>query len=161
MLTYKTAILPIIEYANITHTLLTKSISRKLQRLQNRALNIIYYSHYLPVQERQAMEELHMLAKIEPVRQRADRQLICLMFRRSHDACRYPQITGSENSNTRASRKIRFEVPKPKTERFKQFPHYRGAKLWDSLEASTQQILSYESFKRSIPKVPNFNLYPV
>lgn len=162
LLVYKTAILPIVEYANLTHSLLTKKLNNKLQRLQNRALSIIYFNYYQPLQERETMEELHQIAKLAPIKQRAEKQLLCLMFRWSFNETKYPQIMGiNENRITRASRKIRFDVPRPKTERYKQFPHYRGAQIWEALTYSTQVAPTYEAFKRPITKAPNFEAYPV
>lgn len=59
LLIYKTSVLPILEYANITHSLLMKAIKMKCQRLQNRALRIIYSNIMADT-----LEELHIRARI-------------------------------------------------------------------------------------------------
>lgn len=75
---YKGAILPIIEYGNITNSLISKTHYKKLQRLQNRALSIIF-SNVCNL----SLEDKHIKAKLPTVVQKADRQLLCLMYRRS------------------------------------------------------------------------------
>lgn len=124
LLTYKTAILPIKEYANITHSLLTKSLNKKLQRLQNRALKLVYNSTFPHEQGTPQTEELRIKAKIAPIKQRAEKQLLCLMYKRSRNPSTYPQLSNEESDvNTRSSRKIRFAIPRPSCKRFKHFPH--------------------------------------
>lgn len=82
---------------------------KKLQRLQNRALRIIY-------DHRDNLEELHCRANIAALRQRADKQLLNLMYRRSLNP-KYPQVMNLSSTTTRASAKIRFDTPRPKVER--------------------------------------------
>lgn len=65
---YKTSILPLLEYANIINPLIPNHLLIKKQRLQNRALRIIY-SH-LP---NMSKEELHQKAKLATLKQRADK----------------------------------------------------------------------------------------
>lgn len=151
---YKTAILPLMEYGNIVNSLIPLNQRRKLQRIQNRDLKIIYTN--LPTT---TTEDLHIRAKIAPIAQRSDRQLLCLMYRRAQLPDKYPQI--QTNVTTRANERIRFATPRPKTEKYKKYPMYRGSQLWDTLSPETQKLTSYELFKYSIPKTPNFQEYPV
>lgn len=81
------------------------------------------------------------------------------MYKRSLDPDEYTQIDNS--GITRANEKIRFYLPKPSIERFKYFPHYYGAKLWDQLHVNVQKSVTYLSFKNQLPKEPLFELYPV
>lgn len=151
---YKTAILPLLEYGNITNTLMNKAQYKKLQSLQNRALNIIYSND-----RTLSLEEKHSKAKILTIAQRADKQLLCLMFRRSRVPDEYPQV--DTLVNTRGNVKIRFDIPRPRSERFKSFPLYRGACLWDELPASTQKANTYEMFKSCLSRAADFQRYPV
>lgn len=74
LLVYKSMILSLFEYANISFTLVPLVLRKKLERLQNRALRIIYFFDVsLPV------AELRVKAKLIPLAQRADTQLLCLM----------------------------------------------------------------------------------
>lgn len=151
---YKSAILPIIEYGNITNSLINKTQYKKIQRLQNRALNIIYNNdHSL------SLEDKHIKAKLPTVAQRADRQLLCLMYRRSWQPDIYPQISSA--INTRGNSKIHFNIPRPTIERFKNFPLYKGAQLWDALPASTQKAVTYDMFKACLSRTIDFERYPI
>lgn len=142
-----------MDYANTTNTLLTKSYKKKMQRLKNRALNIIYDC-------RGDLEELHCLAKLTSLWQRRDKQLLNLMYRCSLNQETYQQLL-YPFAATRASPKIRFDIPKPNLERFKSFPLYSGAQLWDQLSADTQRAPNPLYFKSRIPKTPDFAAYPV
>lgn len=151
---YKTTILPIMEYANFTYTVVPNHLSKKLQRLQNRAVKIIYKCH-----DNQALPKLHTQAKLTSIDQRASKQLTCLMYKRSHNPTEFPQIQQTHAS--RSAEKIKFDLLKPNNEKFKKFPLYAGAKLWDTLELSTQCAPEYHLFKAKLPKTPNFTSYPV
>lgn len=70
------------------------------------------------------------------------------MFRRSGDHVKYPLVTPSRV--TRANKKLKFYIPKPNNEKFKSFPLYQGAYLWDHLSADTQRCDSYLAFKKRI-----------
>lgn len=156
LLIYKTAVLPLLEYANVTQPLLTKTLQKKLQRLQNRALRIIYHYH-LPAD---TLEQLHLNARLMPVRQRADRHTLCLIYRRSRLPDQYPhKIIG--NAATRSASKVRFDLPRPKLEKYKTFSMYQGVQLWDELTAVVQHSVTYDYFNLCIPKPANFLPYPV
>lgn len=154
LMIYKATILPIMEYSNILSSLIPKNLARKKQSLQNRALKIIF-SHEL----QSSKEDLHLKAKLTSISQRADKQLLCSMFKRSHQPEKYAQI--DRGGITRQSDKVKFDLPRPRIERFKAFPHYRGANLWDSLSCAHQHALSLLSFKNQLGKQPNFEQYPV
>lgn len=53
----------------------------------------------------------------------------------------------------RAHERIRFKIPKPSSERFKNFPWYYGSVLWDKLDPETQKIDAYPSFKSRIKQL--------
>lgn len=77
MTIYRLTTLPIMEYANIIYTLYTVTQNRKLQRLKNRALNIVYY----PNRENLSVTEMHQQIPLESIA--GDRQLLGLMYRHS------------------------------------------------------------------------------
>lgn len=83
---YKTTILPIVEYANCFYSLIPKSITNKFQRLQNHAVRVIYYRS-----EVERKEDMLIMAKLPSVKQRAEKQLLCLMYRMSRLPNIYPQ----------------------------------------------------------------------
>lgn len=143
LLVYKTMILPLFEYSNLVYSLVPVALRKKLQRLQNRSLRIIFFrdSHL-------ATSQLHDKAKLVPLSQRADTQLLCLMFRRSFDNNKFPLLPPTVE--TRSMHKIKFQIPRPKKERFRHFPVYRGSQLWDNLPADVQQADSYQGFKSKV-----------
>lgn len=151
---YKGTILPLLDYANVTYSLIASHLKKKLQRLQNRAMRIIY--QHLPNTD---MTTLHTMAKAGTLAQRASRQLLCLMFRRAHHSDLFPIVDTS--GVTRSSNKIKFVLPRPKYERFKSYPLYFGTTLWDKLDANVQKSLDYEIFKIRIPKKPDLVNYPI
>lgn len=61
LMLYKIAILPLMEYGNIVKSLMPLTQYKKLQRLQNQALRIIYAN--APVA---STEDLHVLANLAP-----------------------------------------------------------------------------------------------
>lgn len=154
MLIYKTLILPLFEYANLTHTLLPLKYRNKMQRLQNRALRIIFYH-----ESNADISDLHKRAGLLTLTLRADFQLLNLMYRRSFDHEKYPKIDLIRD--TRASGKIKFHLPRPRTEKFKKFPLFRGAHLWDELPIETQKCDSYIAYKRRVKEfLENKGNYP-
>lgn len=156
---YKTTIISVIDYANILHPLITTTQCRKLQSLQNRALRIIFSA-----ESNMSKEEMHILAKLTSIRQRADKQIMCLMFKRSLQLDIYPQIESDLQGSirqTRGSEKLRFYVPRPTIEKYKRFPHYYGTQLWDTLSTDVQHSESYLRFKNRMITAPYFERYPV
>lgn len=151
---YKGTILPLLEYANVTHSLMTQAHRAKLQRLQNRALRIVF--RHLPGSD---LTSLHIQANLGTLAQRTHRQLMCLMYRRAHQSELFP--TEVVQSVTRTSSKIKFIFPRPTCERFKEFPLYQGAGLWDKLDVAIQKTHDYEIFKMRIPKKPDLVNFPV
>lgn len=108
-------------------TLLMITPSLRLLRLckQNRALKLIFKltdpTDMFPSRK----------SELATLKQQADKQLTCLMFRRSWNLAEYPKLDLSEG--TRDSLKIEFYIPRPKYERFKQSPHCQGSVLWNKL----------------------------
>lgn len=147
LLIYKGTILPQMEYANILSPLYLQKDRNKFQRLQHRALRIIF-----PHSSHLNYEELHVLSRLSTLEARADCQIKCLMYRRAHFSSDFP--TQSYTRHTRANEKIKFILPRPKLERFKKFPHYYGSLLWSDLNANTQKTPSYLHFKSLIKPRP-------
>lgn len=151
---YKTNILPILEYANVLHPLISKQLLNKKQRIQNRALRIIFKQ-----QQTLSKTELHIKAKLAPLHQRADKQILCNYYKRSLKLNKYHQ--SANTGITRLNQKIRFDLPMPTVERYKHFTAYYGMKLWDRLSKETQLADSYLSFKNRIGNEPDFDRYPI
>lgn len=114
---YKTTILPLLEYSNVIFPLIPMAKRRKLQRLQNRGLKIIFHRNL-----HRDLEDLHIGARLTSGEQRASWQLTCLCIgvwkmEMTIPLCRMMCIIRSNN-------KIRFLLQKPNFEKFKTFPLY-------------------------------------
>lgn len=143
-----------LEYANVTHSLVSVKLRRKIQRLQNRALRIIY-RNTLDLD----LSALHVRANIGTLAQRTARQVLCLMYRRAHLSDSYP--LEEPKGRTRSNNKMKFQIPRPKYERIKSYPLYHGSTLWDKLDEMTQKSQDYDIFKMRIPKKPDLSNYPI
>lgn len=143
LLLYKSMILPLFEYSNLSYSLVPAVLRKKMQRLQNRSLRIIFFRD-----NDLSIAELHTKAKLVPLAERSDTQLLCLMYRRSFDDIKYPHLPSVVDTRTR--HKIKFYVPRPRKERYKNFPFYRGSQLWDRLPVDIQQADTYQGFKTRI-----------
>lgn len=120
-------------------------LGRTRGNVMDRALRIIYF-YDCDI----SIACLHSRAKILTLELRAKAQLLCLMFSRSFDQEKYPPINPSRT--TRATERTRFYIPRPKNEKFKLFPLYQGAHLWDQLPQETQQTDSYLAFKNEVKR---------
>lgn len=127
LLIYKSMILSLFEYANLTFTLIPVKYRNKMQRLQDRALKIIYFhERYIPI------PDLHIKAKLLTLERRAEAQLLCLMFKRSNDQEKYPLVRPIRF--TRANEKLKFYIPRPKKRKIQVFSSLsRGAAMGPAL----------------------------
>lgn len=84
------------------------------------------------------------------------------MYKRSLKPDKYPQVLSQSATRLiRANDQIRFALPRPTSEKYKKFPMYKSAQLWNALPASTQKLQTYNLIKYSIPKAANFEDYPI
>lgn len=113
-----------------------------MQRLQNRALKITF-----PHDCNASNQERHFKSRLLPLDQRAEFQLLCLMYRKAHFTDRYP-LTGNDLMyETRSGSRIKFELPRPTSEKFTKFPHYYGAQLWNTLPVTVLNAETYVEYK--------------
>ena len=134
---YKATILPIIDYNDIIYTYMTKQQEAKLQRIQNRALRIVYRGRSLSV------DEMHTKAGIAKLALRREIHLLTLMYKRSFQEeflDQTPRITRQGRSKT-------LKVPNPKTNKLKNAPIYNGSTLWNNLPARIREATSILAFK--------------
>lgn len=126
-----------------------------MQRLQIRALKITFSKD-----GNLESSALHQKARIMELDQRADMQLLCLTYRRTFNIDKYPQLVTEGDFITRSTAKIKFDLPRPTSEKFKAFPLYRGVKLWDSLPSSIQRLESYNEYKSKLKRFLWEKAYP-
>lgn len=143
LLIYKTTILPIFEYGNITHCLVPTRLRIKMQRFQTRALRAVFY-----LDNNLSPAELHFKANLLELEYRSNIQLLCLIHKRSFQNEKFPLV--ETDVVTRATGRIRFQMPKPNSERFKKFPMYYGVSLWNKIPPDIQKTDAYPVFKSKI-----------
>ena len=118
---YKATILPIFDYNDVIYHLLTSQQQIKLQRIQNRALRIVFMGQTLSV---------HTRAKVDYLEQRQEQHLLSLMFKRSVIPEYVETITRATRQKQRDSTTLR--VPNPKSSKLMKSPKYKGSKLEQS-----------------------------
>ena len=128
-----------------------KSQCSKLDRLQERALRIIYYKkRYYTGQRRYVdVRELHKKYDIWTLNERRNQQLLCMMYKCSKN----PSLLCENNPDERITRnatKIRFNIEFTNITRVQKSHLYRGKYLWNQLPECIQRSNSKYDFKQSI-----------
>ena len=126
---YKATIVPIFDYNDLIYNLLNQQQLTKLQRLQNRALRLVFKGRILSV------AEMHERAKVEYLAQRRETHLVALMFNRKGDE-KYKDQT---ERVTRRGEAVLLKVPRAKTNKLMKAPIYSGSTLWNSLPVRVRQ----------------------
>ena len=137
---YKATILPIIDYNDIIYELMTNQQKTKLQRIQNRALRIVFQG------KKMSVEEMHDKAKVQYLEQRRESHLLSLMFKRSFQ----PEYVESNARKTRQSEGRILAVPHPRTSKYKKAPLYCGSKMWNELPFKVRDTNSIVVFKNRV-----------
>ena len=146
-LIYKNMILPILEYGNIFLSSLSKGTQKAMQVLQNKALKIA-----LNLRHREKTNFIHKEASLDKLEVRRKIHTLQFVFKRKnqlHLLVRFPV-----GRITRSSKKIKFKLRKPVTEKYKASLSYKGFKLWNQLPASIQTIEDIKCFKHKIKTLP-------
>ena len=134
---YKATILPIFDYNDIIYHLLTKQQQTKLQRLQNRALRMIFYGRSLSVCE------MHTRANIQTLDSRREAHLLALMYNRSFE----PEYVDNTVRATRSADATMLQVPKAKLSKYTNAPVITGSIKWNDLPPGIRQAKSKFGFK--------------
>lgn len=58
-----------------------------------------------------------------------------------------------QNVRTRASNKVKLKMERPKREKYKRGPLYRGMLLWNELHENVQKLESVHMFKNKIKQI--------
>ena len=140
---YKATILPLFDYNDIIYGLLNAQQQQlKLQRIQNRALRVVFRGKVLSVRE------MHDRANVETLDLRRKGHLMALMYERTHDP---NYIDNTPRVSRRAAAKM-LKVPKPKTNRLKKGPKYNGSVKWNDLPPKVRQAKTKLELKNLLKK---------
>ena len=105
---YEATILHIFDYNDLIYNLLTSQQLTKLQRLQNRALRLVFLNkNYI-------VAEMHDKDKLKTLQHRRENHLLALMFMRTADMG-YIDTTARR---TRRADAVMLKVPRTRTNKF-------------------------------------------
>ena len=86
--------------------------------------------------------------KMERLLNRRNRHLVNLVFKHAED----PDNRVLQNNRTRSDKKVKLKVERPKREKYRRGPLYRGMQLWDELPPDVQKSDSLQLFKTGLAK---------
>ena len=138
VLIYKSMILPYFDYGDIIYMFASKTELDKLERLQERCINICTRTY-----GRDNINNIRSTYKLPTLEKRR----ICHV-----NNCMYNRNTNLERDDengiqTRSRTSKKFIVKKPNIEAYKRSIAYSGASNWSALKNETQNIGIYEAFK--------------
>ena len=147
---YNSLVQPHLDYCSSVWGSCSKSLSQKLQKLQNRAARVITFSNY----DRNTDELLRMVNWVKLDRQRlVDKSIMMYKivnnmvpeYLSSHFVLRSDTLTYNlrDSDGTLA-------IPQPRTNYCKRSLSYSGVVLWNSLPLNTRQSLSLNEFKSKL-----------
>ena len=137
---FNATIVPIFDYNDVFYYQLTKQQLIKLQRLQNRALRLVFSGRVLSVQE------MHERAGIGMLNDRRELHLLALMYDRAHDI-KYVDTT---NRVTRRADAIILKTPQINLTKAAKAPKYMGSIAWNNLPVKLRQADTKTKFIRNL-----------
>ena len=110
---YKTTIIPYFDYGDFVYEAANKSMTEKLQRIQNRCLKTC-----LNVNIRESTDLIHRQARVNLLEDRRSTHLLNMMFQRSTINNQKLSYVDSRNIHTRRHDGVTLKIPKPNKESF-------------------------------------------
>ena len=141
---HKQAMVPCMEYGDFLFDSAPPNKVRKLQVQQNNSLRICTRTKVGDV----SVNYLHRKCKVERLEPRRKRHLLCLIYR-------HASIPGNllpSLNRTRGDGKKRIKVERPKREKYRRNPLYRGVMMWEELDVDTQMLESIHLFQNKLKK---------
>ena len=142
---FKHAIVPILEYGDFLVESAPKSHIKQLQTVQNKGLRTCLRVKPMDL----STNALQRKCKVERLGPRRKRHLVSLIYKVAQD----PKNRVLQNNRTRSDKKIKLKVERPKREKYKKGPLYRGMGLWDQISSEIQKCDSSHIFKAKIQKI--------
>ena len=145
---FKTMVLSLIEYCDILYTGTNQKNLGDIDKMFYRGLKICTYSNNFI-----SRETLCKDCKIAPLDKRRNAHLLIFMHKQTNNQT----LIKKKTANTRLHTGLVFNTYKPNNEKAKANVFYRGAILWNALEANSRNM-DFEQFK-SIQKQKLTNHY--
>ena len=102
----KATMLPLLDYADLVYEQNIKYVNKQLQKIQNRALGLIYNQHLIEYDNRLSTYVLHENAKMCRLKYRREKHLI-----HAYDLASKPDILDRRQLPTRAHEGKRLSIP--------------------------------------------------
>lgn len=142
---YKSHVLSRLQYGLVFCQHTRNGPIKRLQRLQNKALRIVYLANRYV-----SNKELHTKAKVLPIVLMMKRDTYIQMF---HKVKRLSTVISNQNRsvvNTRINAGPILDCVLPKTAMFARSIAYRGPRLWAELPAEIRNINEIEIFRAQV-----------
>ena len=146
---YKATMLPLLDYADLVYEQNFKYVNKQLQKIQNRALRLIYNQHLIEYDNRLSTYVLHENAKMCRLKYRRGKHLLI----HAYDLASKPDNLDRRQLPTRAHEGKRLSIPKIGNKKFYRSIYYRAADSWNKLIPSMTLIDSRPEFKRLLDGV--------
>ena len=140
---YKALIVPFFDCSSCVWGYIGKVLSRKRQKLQNRAARMVIFSN----NETRFKDLLDKLG-LEVLEDTRIRQFVILMYKITHNISPpYDESLWRIHSYNLRNSWVDLYLPKPKIEIGKHSLHYRGSVLWNKLPVEAREQESLDLFK--------------
>ena len=140
---YKALIVPCFDCSSCAWEYIGKGLSKKLQKLQNRAARIMTLSN----NETRFKDLLDRLG-LEVLEDRRIRQFVIIMYKITHNISPlYDECLWRIHSYNLRNSSVDLYVLKPKIEIGKHSLNYRGSVLWNKLPIEAREQESLDLFK--------------
>ena len=138
ILIYKSMILPYFDYGDIIYMFASKSELSKLERMQERCINICTRTY-----GRDNIDNIRAEYRLPKLEKRRNCHINNFMYNRNTNL----EETDEDIMQTRSKSSKKFIINKPNIEAYRRSTIYSGAISWNSLKADTKNIDLYEIFK--------------
>ena len=138
ILIYKSMLLPYFDYGDILYTFSSKNELDKLERLQERCINICTKTY-----GRDNINRIRADIKLPKLEKRRDCHLNNFMYKKTDNI----EIVEENEILTRSKSCKKFVINKPNLETYKRSIVYSGAKFWNNLPVKTKNVDVFEIFK--------------
>lgn len=147
---YNSLIQPQFDYCDVVWGNLSKGLSNKLQKLQNRAARVITQSDF-SIRSHDILKDLGWL---DLSTRRSISNLCCVYKCLNNLTPTYLTDTFIQRNDSHRfqlrNHDVNLSLPKPKTDYMKRSFQYVGAKLWNNLDRDSRNASTLKSFKSKL-----------
>ena len=143
LMLYKTSILPFLTYCHLVWKFCKSSDSRKIERIQERALRAVYKS------QTKSYEELLTRAKLPTLYKRRFQDIAVLMYKVKYGmAPRYVSELFTIKSTHQRLRNYDFELPRFDTVAWGRHSlRYQGTFIWSKVSSELRNLTSLKALR--------------